>query len=75
VDRKANALLIRRGLARAKSTNLKTIHRRRDVTMRPLVKEAIEDQYQMAQAAIGGPYVFPNSAGKPLDLANIRHRR
>jgi integrase len=74
VDFAHKKILIRQGIVRGRLTNLKTKARLRDLNMLPTVVDAMTDQHFMFQSTIGGPYIFPNRAGKPLDLANIRHR-
>jgi integrase len=50
----------------------KTVESKRDVGMLPIVEQAL--CAQRAASQLESPWVFPNRAGGPLDITNLRER-
>ena len=71
VDFEKREIVVREGLVKEETTNLKNHSSRREVNMTDAVFNALQEQYKHTGHL---KYVFCNSAGNPINLTNFTNR-
>ena len=71
VDFDNREIIVREGLVKDETTNLKNNSSRREINMTNTVFDALKEQHKHTGHL---PYVFCNNAGKPINLTNFTNR-
>lgn len=73
IDRERGLILVRQTVAHGRvEQGAKTLGSIRDIPMLPMVRAAIEDQWQQRDPEV--PWVFPTRDGGPIDANNFSNR-
>ena len=73
IDRERGLILVRQTVAHGRvEQGAKTVGSIRDIPMLPMVRAAIEDQWQQRDPEV--PWVFPTRDGGPIDANNFSNR-